>query len=436
MPPKNTQGSSKRLYDLNLQIHYIKASLKQLALVKVRAKIGFQKQETQAMQYDSSKSQVIFEYPITLQDISMKEKSGTYQKKSVFLIVFEIDGKSSKKLGKAKLEFSELARSEKPINKLEIPIEKCSDPNAKVCITAELLHNERNTRGFASSDFIVGGISDFDYSSIDRETGSQSVLIREEAEEEEEIYPSKTHRRSVIVYEKPPNIDDLLGGNAESETVGTSGEPEARSMESDKDSILTKSSTSELPEIKNVDIPEVPKSLPAFQSPAIDIPEAPKAPSDFERLTIDISETSKASSTFQRPTIDISEASKALPIFQRPTIDIPTRRRSTLGRTRQGSDPEAYKEFPIEASSPRNLYMAIARDNAIHPKESKIESESSSSDEEPIFLSEEEIAKKLPVKDMGDTKPNEKSKAEEMVAKENQSGLSERTGTCAKCTLL
>eukprot|EP00358_Blepharisma_japonicum_P005270 CAMPEP_0202947048 /NCGR_PEP_ID=MMETSP1395-20130829/10513_1 /ASSEMBLY_ACC=CAM_ASM_000871 /TAXON_ID=5961 /ORGANISM="Blepharisma japonicum, Strain Stock R1072" /LENGTH=411 /DNA_ID=CAMNT_0049648037 /DNA_START=46 /DNA_END=1277 /DNA_ORIENTATION=- len=411
MPPKNTQGSSKRLYDLNLQIHYIKASLKQLALVKIRAKIGFQKQETQAMQYDSSKSQVIFEYPVTLQDISMKEKSGTFQKKTVFLIVFEIDGKSSKKLGKAKFEFSEIAKSEKPITKLEIPIEKCSDPNAKVCISAELSHNERSTRGFASSDFIVGGISDFDYSSIDRETGSQSLLIHEEVEEDEEIYPSTTHRRSVIVYEKPPNIDDLLGGNAESETVGTSGEPEARSMESDKDSILTKSSTSEMPEIKNVDIPEVPKFIPPIQSPVIDFPEAPEAH-------------------------EIPEAPKALPAFQRPIIDIPTRRRSTIGRVRQGSDPEAYKEFPFEASSPRNLYMAVAKENAIHPKESKIESESSSEDEEPIFISEEEIVKKIPIKDMGDTKPNEKSKTEEMVAKENQSGLSERTGTCAKCTLL
>lgn len=362
-------GSRKIKYELNIQVHSVKASLNQLSRIKIQAKVGLKKEETPPMQYNITQGLVVFEYPITI-NIAMTEKNGSFQKKIVNFIMFEVIGKSTKKLGKTQLEFSEVADTGEPYTRAELSFLKCSDPNAKLIVSLDLAFIGKNSRSFASSDLMVGRLSDIDYSMFESEEPSfMKSMIIEEQEEEDNIQD----RRQGEIFEKPEFLENLAESRAENEP---------KSIESDKESILTISSTSDLAE--------------------------------------------KANEILQLPYLSMD----------RPKL---IRRRSTQGRLTISTRKDFFNDTALsnitEVPSPKKFFITIAKENIVNPKESQVESESSSSDEEPAFLDPPNLSSKIPKIDLSDAEPNEKSKLDQLKSSENQSGLSGRDSTCSKCVI-
>ncbi|CAG9314264.1 unnamed protein product [Blepharisma stoltei] len=331
----------KHKFNLDIQVHYVKAQYGETGLIKILVKRGKQKQETQPMPYNSLNGEVILEYPISF-IVHMIKRGKNWVKKHVSFQVLEIRGKSTKKLGEAALEFSQIASTLEPFTKFELVLAKSPDKAAKICVSVDLFQLQRHKRAFGSTEIVPSttNISTFqsDYKS------SFLQIIQASELSDEEIKP-------VEAFEKPEFIDEHHA--------------ELGHIVKVDENYLEKSEEKKLDEEEELDIEKSRKKPRRYTIPGI--------------VHID----------------------------------------------------GEYKE----SFSPVHTFLEEARGNIVDPKDSTVESESSSSDEEAVVF-ESGLIVGIPSNDMKDAVPNQQSKKDETKEKENEAGLTGRRGTCAKCQIM
>lgn len=151
MPLLEKFGARRIKYNLLIQVHTVKANFRETGPIKVLVLRGKQKQETQQMPYNHSEAQAILEYPVSF-TVNMMKKGKTFLKKFVNFTVLEVTGKSTKELGRAVAEFSEIAANGVSFTKIELLLKKCTDKNGKLIISVHLTPFRKGSRSMATGD--------------------------------------------------------------------------------------------------------------------------------------------------------------------------------------------------------------------------------------------------------------------------------------------
>ncbi|CAG9315106.1 unnamed protein product [Blepharisma stoltei] len=401
-------GAEKVKYELNVSIHYVKAKLINKEKLKVIAKRGRGLEETQPMQYNAINSNVIFEYPLSFV-ITMHKKSEKYVRKIINFKLIELHGEKSVINGKAQFDFSELANNPgEKIERQEIQLKGCTDKSAVICVSMNLSHISR-LRSQTDAVPILNNKaqeSDLSLQKVQVNNAKQKFLtsqprratIHKGSEDEEDSFDILS-QSTVITSSK--EFDLLLD-----EASPPSGSNEAKKFIS-KDTNYIENS--------RYRSGSVPYSISQENSPQNNSQQNGKLTIDSKPVT-------------EEKGLDFGEIS---PI----NIEEP----KTRPKSNTIAHPNDYSESLTKGdlSSPKMKWLAdfeIAQKKFVDPKDSHIDSEDSSSDEDPLDVSSD-VYSTPPISFMAETQPNINSNERELEKREKQAGLSgpKRGATCAAC---
>lgn len=424
-------GADGIKYDLNLVIHYIKAKLKTGVHLKVVVKRGADKKdETQPMLYDATQSKVIFEYPLTF-FITMYKKGEKFGKKDLSFRMEEIViGKKSLKNGKAIVDFTDLANSNTQMNRKEVPLKGCSDKKAVICISISLIEAKdgRSLSMYADEKpmpdrklrernptFAHSSTSDLPERNKHRNVTyvskgmSASFAVTESVDEEDIDHDASTY--GYISNESPYRTASISDQNGTVEDFETKGQLTEDYYEPPEDRSQIKKFTYGAAPItdKSISYEHKNETIEKFAYSSEPSTESIK---DFNDMIDDI----------------LKEPDE---ITDNPKI-------SEENVKVYNGENEKLPVIPPE--SPRSSMLKQLesfKENIINPKDSQVESEDSSSDEDVLEISQDALVKlNLPPLSISQSVANENSKEKHLYAVENTHGLVEsRRSVCAKCIL-
>ncbi|CAG9326667.1 unnamed protein product [Blepharisma stoltei] len=377
-------GAEKVKYELNVNIHYVNAKLTNKEKLKVLAKRGRGLEETQPMQYDSIRSNVIFEYPLSF-EITMHKKSEKYVRKIISFKLIELQGEKSITIGKAEYDFSDLANNF-GINaeKLELPLKGCSDKSAMICVSMSLDHINKIRSHTAATLHIDNKFQESDVS-------------LQKVHNEPQFLP-KIQPKRVIVCKGSGDEEDTYDILSQSTIITSTKDfdlliDEAPGINDNKvkDKKFISKDTSDIKNQRNRS-GTVPYQVETnFQQKSVQNNEQHK------QLSVEVYTSRPKSNTIADPTSPVDSTSKGDKLKWLADFDA------------------AQKKF-------------------VDPKDSNIDSEESSSDEDLLDVSSE-VQTTPPRSFMKEIKPNMKSHEKEIENRETNAGLSGpgQGSTCAAC---
>lgn len=385
-----------------MNIHYVNARLTQKEKLKVIARRGRKAiEETQPMQYNSINSNVIFEYPLNF-EITMHKKGDKYVKKFINFRLIELQGEKCVENGKAEFDFSDLANYGLLVNHKDLFLKGCSDKSAVICISMSLIqiNKPRAKTGVHSS---ANQISDHDLSLQHVSQNANRVQ-----------FSTIQSRRAVKIVDSDGEPFDILSqstiinSNKDFEILVEEVQNSTKSHQVSKD-------TDFLDHRRNQRSGTVPYSQNNQETPY-------KEDKQERGLVIDTKfYLAGKSPGFEglspiRPD-NLSARKKSF------TVSDPTSPTTSINRNDM-----------ISQNARLMNEIDIAKQKQINPKDSMVDSEDSSSEEELLDVSTEILPS--PIGDMNYSKPNIKSQEKELEIKEQKSGISTaKKSVCSGCSL-
>lgn len=384
-------GAEEIKFELSITIHFVSAKLNYQGLIKVAAKRGRdKKEETQAMQYDSIREKVIFEYPLNF-FTTMYRKNDKYLKKFVSFRIYEVVGNKNFKNGKARMDISEATTYGISIMRAELPLRGCGDKSAYICVSIDMniFDQKRSASGPALEP---GGDISLQVGMADKRSKYRSAADITSAEqqmlknEHESFYNFENEKVKGIPL-RPKNLTISI-----------------------KNRVLASNGVDKL---DNYD-----KSKFIYHAEPID--------RNVRSFNSEIS--------FKPPNIDliIDETNESTEDLVSKSMD------EAKILFRESPEQETNSPTRTDKLSRRDIFvgLGISKESLINPKDSLIESEESSSEEEPLDLSSDLLGSiEHPVSTMSAVHPNERSQELVLTIKEERSGLPKPKETCCACTL-
>ncbi|CAG9320715.1 unnamed protein product [Blepharisma stoltei] len=433
-------GADEVKYDLNVTIHHITAKLNTGGIFKVVVKRGAdKKEETQPMHYDAAQSKVIFEYPVSFL-VTMYRKGNKFGKKDLSFRMVDLSAnKKGEKNGKAIIEVQDLAIANSSIIRKEFPLKGCTDKKAVICVSisaAETI-NDRNQSVYSNEKpgnryrgRIQTSTRIFNPDSPIRNYNRNATFVAnsEYLDQKNRLSSSfagiERHDEEEIDTEKRTEVNESL---FRTNSVNT--------QESEE---IVRNLSDQYYEPEDQRSPQ--KKFTYKAEPIFDFDEFISSPQAEQPIIPNDSSPAEASAN---EILNPEELTIKTENEENILLDEKNKPEEELiievdEKEEEDKENEAKIEIPI--ISPRSLIyrnLEILKENIINPKESCIESEASSSEEELIEIDQEELIKaQLPPSRLDQAVANAKSKEKQLSEKEKSNGLVEtRRAACAKCTV-
>lgn len=445
-------GSTKQKYTLRVYIHHININLKQPGPLQIALKRRKKQASTDVIEYDKFNPKVIIEKELAI-EVSMYSKGAKYMRKLIEFLILKIEAKKAYRIGKAELEFSEIAQNGEAILTREIPIKISEDKTAYLCVSADLTL----TRNQNALSFSAGELKDFDsdflYYSPKAQNGRKGFRSTMNAEMLDEDYVS----RREAIFDMPSNLSDLWPSNPENsdviiletpivEETNEESDPETLSfekpeivIENDKKSVkyimdkvdsdhenkeidiidLSKNSFNEISIVKSIIIPETDKISVQNIEDEVD--------TEHENRKIDITDFS-------------TNAFHEIPV-QHPFISTEEIKNLTIKSSEQYEFEEEILTFAVNKAKEQELLDEEMEEIAPrllrgYSDDIHLTSSSDSSSSEEIAFSQSDFTiQQLPSKAMSEIDPNINTKSQASKEKETEAGIgSKRSGSCLNCT--
>ncbi|CAG9310618.1 unnamed protein product [Blepharisma stoltei] len=425
MAKLRASSPEKSFYELVINIHYIHAQLPDRDLIKIQAKRGNEIQETQPMHYNSTNGSIIFEYPLTF-EIPISKYKQQLENRKVKLSMIELRGKKETINGKAEIDVSPLLSGLK-LDREEVPLKSCTDKLAIICVSIDLI----TVRDKRSSTLIPASAQE-----TEEELSLQKIIETEWRIKSEVARPTINTKTQVEEEERD---------TARSTIISTKGElamfwEESPSISSiDEEMEVTRRRVARSGTMPTLTREEVfhrkvvePKSAIEVFTSADENVEQTKTEEDSSEKDNNFDQNLEKS-----PEVVVIPPSiiSADPNSPSKLDEIPTRVKSATI-----SAPISPK-LRSESMSPKaKLFLDIdaAKEKTINPRQSMVESEDSSSEEDLVDVSAEILPSDdiKPISILKSVQPNLRSQDMFLEKKELSSGIhSKRSSTCSGCSL-